>query len=131
MQKLKTILVVVIGVLLPFALLGAGMKIDKFSGVFDAMLFLYPVYLPVLCSWAGINIYKVTNKILLPTVIFNMFLIATSLYLSQMIFNSIERSLADVVIAVLLYGPLFYSVLAAPISAVIYKRKIKRKEMQE
>lgn len=126
MKYIKIILVAVLAVVLPFAILRAGIEYNDLAEVSGSVLYLYPIYLPFFCGWFGIKLFKDTGKIFLPTIIFNLFLIVSVYLLTEMIFNSIERSLTDAVIGLLLYGPMVYSVPISPVAAAIYKHKKKK-----
>ncbi len=128
MKYIKFILTAVLGIVLPFAILKVGIENNSFAELSDKILYLYPVYLPVFCGWFGIKIFKETGKILLPTVIFGLFLVVGTYFLTEMIFNSIERSLADAVIGLLLMGPTVYSISVFSIAAAICKHKKKKQE---
>lgn len=123
MKYIKLIFTAVLGVVLPFAILKVGIENNSFAELSDKILYLYPVYLPVFCGWFGIKLFKETGKILLPNVIFGLFLVVGTYFLTEMIFNSIERSLADAVIGLLLYGPMIYSIPVSLIAAANYKHK--------
>lgn len=128
MKYIKIILIAVLVVILPLAILRAGIEHNDLAGLSEIILYLYPIYLPLFCGWFGIKLFKDTGKILLPTTLFNIFLIFSTIYLAEMIINSIERSLADAAIVLLLYGPMIYSIPVSPIAAAIYKDKNKKDE---
>lgn len=130
-KYIKIILIAALGIVLPFAIVIASMKYNVLADFVDPILYIYPIYLPIFCGWFGIKLFKETGKILLPSFFFNLFLVVCTCFLTEMIFNSIERSLADVVIGLLLYGPMVYCILISPIAAAIYKHKKKKVEIQE
>ncbi len=126
MKYIKMILLAILCVILPFVILKASIENNDLADLAGIVLYLYPICLPVFCGWFGIKLFKETEKILLPTTMFNVFLLFSTIYLSEMIFDSIERSLADAAIWLLLYGPMIYSIPVSPIAAAIYKRKKKK-----
>lgn len=128
MKYIKMILIAVICIVLPLAILKLSIEYNDLADLANMVWHLYPICLPVFCGWFGIKLFKETGKILLPTTLFNIFLIFSTIYLSEIIIDSIERSLADVAIVLLLYGPMICSVPISPVAAAIYKRKNKKIE---
>ena len=128
-KYIKIVLIPVLGILLPFALT----RISVEYGVSDLaiIMYLYPLYLPVLCGWFGVKIFKETGKVFFPTMIFNIFLLVGTYYLTVMILNSIERSLGDAALVLLFFGPAVYSAPISPIAAAICKYKKKKAEVQK
>ncbi len=127
MKYLKSFLIAALGVVFPFALLKAIIEFEISIDLFDTILFLYPVYLPILCGCFGIMAFKATNKILFPTLFFNIFLAFSTFILPlTMILNTKEQSLTDSLIFLLLFGPTLYSIPISPIASAIYKQKIKK-----
>ncbi len=131
MKYIKIILIAVLGVILPFTVLMVNIEYEVLFELSDTVLYLNPLYLPIFCGFVGVMIYKETGKILLPTLIFNLFLIFCTNCLTEMIFDAIERSLADALIGILLLGPLIYSVPISFIAPAIYKRKKEKAEVQK
>ncbi len=132
MKYLKSFLIAALGVVFPFALLKAIIEFEILIDFFDTILFLYPVYLPILCGCFGIMAFKATNKILFPTLFFNAFLTFSTFILSlMMILNSKDRSLTDSLVFLLLFGPTLYSIPISPIASAIYKKKIKKQSCVE
>ncbi len=125
-KYIKIVLVPILAIVLPFAIIRASIEYTALIWLEEIVLYLYPIYLPVFCGYFGITLYKVTGKILLPTSIFNLCLILSTHYFTEMIFDAIDRSLAGVLVGILLVGPLFYSVPVSFIAPAIYKRKNER-----
>ena len=126
MNYIKVILIVFLGAVLPFAMLRISTEYDLLADLAETTLYIYPIYLPVLCGWFGVKTYKETGKLLFPISLFNLALVFVSLCFTKMIFDSIERSLADALIGLLLLGPVIYSFPVSYITAAIYKHKISR-----
>ena len=131
MKYIKIILVAVLAIALPFAILRASIEYNALAVSAEMILYLFPIYLPILFAWSGIKIFKATSEIFYPTLLFNAFLFFVIYFLAKMIFGAIERSLADAVIGLLLMGPLIYSVPISFIAAAIYKHKKKKDEVQK
>ncbi len=130
MKYLKIILIAILVIVSPFAILKASIEYNDLAELGSIVFYLYPIGLPIFCGWFGVQLFKETGKVLLPTMIFNLFMVVSICYLTEMIFNSIERSLADVVIGLLLYGPMVISIPISPIAAAICKYRKKRYEAQ-
>ena len=128
MKYIKIVLIAVLAIVLPFALLKASLECDGLTDLGTIVLYTYPIALPVFCGWFGVQLFKTGGKVLLPTLIFNLFMVVSICFLSEWVFRSIERSLADVLIALLLYGPMVISVPVSPVAAAIYKHKKKKYE---
>lgn len=128
MKYLKLILIAILVIVLPFAILKASLEYNDLSELGNITFYVYPIGLPVFCGWFGVQLFKNTKKVILPTVIFNVFMVVSVCCLTQMIFDSIERSLADVAIGLLLYGPMVISIPISPIAAAICRYRNKRCE---
>ncbi len=128
MKYLKIILIAILVIILPFAILKASIEYNDLAELGSIIFYLYPIGLPIFCGWFGVQLFKNTKKVILPTVIFNVFMVVSVCCLTQMMFDSIERSLADVAIGLLLYGPMVISIPISPIAAAICKRKKKKQE---
>ena len=131
MKYIKIILVVIFAIALPFAILRASIEYNVLWWSVDIILYLFPIYLPILFAWFGIKIFKATNKIFFPIFLFDILLVFLMFFLTEILFAAIERSLADAVIGLLLMGPLIYSVPISFIAAAIYKHKKKKAEAQK
>lgn len=130
-KYIKIVLIPVLAIVLPFVLLRVIIECPALIGLSEIILYLYPIYLPVFCGYFGVTLYKVMGKILLPISIFNLFLIFCTHFLTEMIFDAIDRSLASVLVGVLLVGPLFYSVPVSFIAPAIYKHRQKKAKAQK
>ncbi len=131
MKYIKIILVVILAVALPFAILRASLEYNCLTDFAEIILYLFPLYLPVLFVWFGIKIFKTTNEIFFPILLFDILLVFVMFFLTKILFAAIERSLADAVIFLLLMGPLIYSIPISFIAATIYKHKKKKAEVQK
>lgn len=130
MKYIKIILKAVLGIALPFIILRASIEYNVLAEFADKILYLFPIYLPILFAWFGIKIFKATDEIFSPILLLDLLLVFVIYFLTKMIFGAIERSLADAVIGLLLMGPLIYSVPISFIAAAIYKHKKKKTEAQ-
>ena len=130
MKYTKTLLIGFLSIILPFTILKVSIEYDVLIDFAAIILYLIPIYLPVLFAWLGIKIFKATNEIFFPILLFAAVSFFVIYCLVQRIFNSIERSLADAVIGLLLMGPLIYSVPASFIAAAIYKHKRKNQKFK-
>ena len=124
------ILVFGLGIVLPFVIVRLSLEY-AFLTALASIMYYYAVYLPFLCGWLGIKLFKVTGKVLLPTLIFDLILFATTYFLSAKILGAVERSLGDAALALLLFGPSIYSAPIAPIAAVICKHRQKKAEISK
>lgn len=131
MKYIKINLVAVFAIALPFAILRASIEYNDLAVFAEMILYLFPIYLPVLFAWFGIKIFKVTGEIFYPTLLFDILLVFVMFFLTKILFAAIERSLADAVIFLLLMGPLIYSIPISFIAAAIYKHKKKKAEVQK
>ena len=131
MKYIKIILMAVLGIALPFAIIRVSIEYNALAELFDIVLYLHPIYLPLFCSCFGIKLFKETGKIFLPTIIFNLFLIVVTYFLTVMTFAGREPGLAGVLMALLLFGPLIYSVPVSFIAAAIYKHKNMKDKSQK
>lgn len=129
-KYIKIILIAALCIVLPFIIVRASLEYEALTGLASFMYF-YPIYLPFVCGWLGIKLFKFTGKILFPTIIFDLFLFATTYFLSAKILGDVERSLADAAIALLFFAPSIYSAPIAPIAAAIYKHKQKKAEISK
>ena len=125
-KYLKIILVPVLCLVLPYALIRIGT--DLFPETAEMIMFYLPVYVPLYGVLVSIMLVRDTGKFILPTLIFNLFWIAGTILLTKMIMDPLERSLADGLIALLLAGPLFYSVPISVISAAVCRYRMKKAE---
>ena len=131
MKYIKIIITVILTVALPFAILRASLEYDCLTDFAEIILYLFPLYLPVLFIWFGIKIFKITNEIFFPILLFDVLLVFIMFFLTKILFASIERSLADAVIFLLLMGPLIYSIPISFIAAAIYKHKTIKDKLQK
>lgn len=123
MKYIKIILIIILGIALPFAILRASLKYNALTDFAEIILYLFPLYLPVLFGWFGIEIFKITKEIFFPILLFDILSGIVMFFLTKILFAALERSLADAVIFLLLMGPLTYSIPISFISAVIYRHK--------
>lgn len=123
MKYIKIILITILGIALPFAILRASLEYNALTDFAEIILYLFPLYLPVLFGWFGIKIFKITKEIFFPILLFDILLGIVMFFLTKILFAALERSLADAVIFLLLMGPLIYSIPISFISAVIYRHK--------
>lgn len=131
MKYIKIIITVILTIALPFAILRASLEYDCLTDFAEIILYLFPLYLPVLFIWFGIKIFKITNEIFFPILLFDALLVFVMFFLMKILFASIERSLADAVIFLLLMGPLIYSIPISFIAAAIYKHKTIKDKSQK
>lgn len=130
MKYIKIILVAVLAIALPFAILRASLEYNCLTDFAAIILYLFPLYLPVLFVWFGIKIFKTTNEIFFPILLFDILLVFVMFFLTKILFAAIERSLADAVIFLLLMGPLIYSIPISFIAAAIYRHKNTKDKSQ-
>ena len=83
----------------------------------------YPIYMPIMCVWFSIEMYKQTGKILLPNLLFGICLTMGVSIMTEILLKSVDRSLADVAIVLIYKCPAFVCAVLAPVSALIYKHK--------
>lgn len=123
MKYIKIILIAILCIIPPFAILRAVIEYDVLIELANVVLYLYPIYLPVLFALFGIKIFKATDKIFFPILLFDIVLVFVIYFLAKMILYATERNLAGAVIARLLIEPLIYSIPISFIAAAIYKYK--------
>ena len=135
MKTLKKTLIIIITALLlitlPYVLILASIKYNSlvdFAGMFASFL---PIYLPVLFACFAVKLCKSTGKMFLPTLLLNILAVLIIYSITRIIFSLTERSLADAVVALLLVGPLVYSVPISFIAAAISKYKAKKSGIQK
>ena len=133
MKYVKILLTALLLFGLPFAIIIADIKLNnkidsdllgRISATFcEVALYGQSIYVPVLCGYFGIKLFKTSQKILLPTLIFNILAAVYIFFLSKYVLNSIERSLANALVGLLLGGSMVYSLPIAPLTALFYKRR--------
>lgn len=131
MRYIKIILTAILTVTLPFAILRVSIEYSDLTDFAGIILYLFPLYLPVLFIWFGIKIFKTMNEIFFPILLFDALLVFVMFFFTKILFASIERSLADAVIFLLLMGPLIYSIPISFIAAAIYKHKLIKNKSQK
>ncbi len=125
-KYLKIILVPVLCLIVPYLLISLGT--DILVETSEMIMFFLPVYVPFYGIFVSIMLVRNTGKFILPTLLFNLFWIGGTILLTKMIMDPLERSLADALIAMLLAGPLFYSVPISVISAAVCRYRMKKEE---
>lgn len=134
----KTLIIIIIALLLttlPYAIILASVKYKTLVDFAGMLLYSLPIYLPVVFACFGVKFFKSAGKMFLPTLSFNILAVLIIYSITRIIFRLTERSLADAVIALLLIGPLVYSVpisfIAAVIAVAISKYKVKKSDIQK
>ncbi len=128
-KYIKLVLLSVVGVITPFVLIYITIIFSSILTELGAIIcYLYPIYLPIFCGFMGIEFYKTTKEIFLPTLIYNLFLGYSTYFLTDLIVESTGRDLGAVAVVLVLFIPTIYSVPISPIAAAIYKHKTKKQE---
>ena len=135
MKNIKKALIIIITTLLlttlPYAIILASVKYKIIVDFAEMLLYSLPIYLPVLFACFGIKLFKSTGIIFLPTLSLNILAVLIIYSITRIIFSLTQPSLADVVVALLLMGPLVYSVPISFIAAAISKYKMKKSDIQK
>ena len=131
MKYIKLIILSISGVLVPYLLIGITIIVPNLVELGATLCYAYPLYLPIFCGYLGMKFYKTTNKIFLPTLIFNLFLAYITYFSTDRIVDATGRDLGAIVVFLVLFVPTIYSVPISPIVGLICKHKKKKSEMQE
>ena len=140
-KYIKLIFICVLAIILPLVVfcLFAYYNLEILGSITAFILFAYPIYFPIFSGFFMIKLFKKANKILLPTIFYEILLsllVLSSFLIIKLILPKYGSSISDdpyftlsCMFSVLLLGALI-SLLTVLIVVICYRQKIEQTEIE-